>query len=51
MANGWKSRLRKGTADLHAQARSESAGPALWGGTFAIRAIRKAASATVQGSP
>ncbi|GAB3764918.1 hypothetical protein GCM10028796_21010 [Ramlibacter monticola] len=41
--------LRKGTADLHAQARSESAGPALWGGTFAIRAIRKAASATVQG--
>ena len=41
--------LRKGTADLHARARSESAAPALWGGTFAVRAIRKVASATVQG--
>ncbi len=47
-------RLRESTARaterLHAQARSESAAPQLWGGTFAGARIRRAVSAAVSGT-
>jgi len=42
--------LTRGRERLKAEARSESAAPHLWGGTFAGRRIRKAASVALSGS-
>ena len=49
MSDRLEESLRKGTADLPAQARSDNAASALWGGTHAIKSIKKGASATVSG--